>query len=44
MSKVTRRGYVQSDEKEFSEEFVKVLKRAAEDVYYLIVWMELLEI
>lgn len=36
MSKIVKRGYFPSDEKEFSEEAVNKLRKAAYDLYYLI--------
>ena len=36
MSKIVKRGYFPSDEKEFNEEAVKTLRKAAYDLYYLI--------
>lgn len=36
MSKETSRGYVLTDKKEFSNENLKVLKEASQDLYYLL--------
>lgn len=36
MTKVLKRGYIPSDDKEFSDESVKILQKAAEELYYLI--------
>lgn len=36
MTKILKRGYLPSDDKEFSPESVKTLNRAGEDLYYLL--------
>lgn len=36
MSEHVRRGYVSTDQKEFNEEALKILRRAGEDLYYLL--------